>query len=90
MLSRGSKNVVYSALGKLKYAGETMIRTMGAKMAEKKAEKALHSKLMKGFPDGVVGLKNMATISKNLKSHIKAGKQEEALKYAKSQRAKIR
>lgn len=91
--SRGAKNVIYTALGKLKYASQVPKAVLGAaksKIQKVKVDNALHRKLMRDFPEGVVGLENMAKISKTLSGHLKANSPQKAVEYARSQREKIR
>lgn len=60
-----------------------------AKMQLGSVNAKLHDKLMTPFPEGIVGLKNMATISDTISNHINSGYPERAIAYAKDQQGKI-
>ena len=60
-----------------------------SKLNKAHANGALYGRLMRDFPEGVVGMKNMGTIRSMIKGHIEAGNPEKAVQYAKEQRAKI-
>ena len=62
---------------------------VGARIQEWRVGRKLKSHLMKDFPEGVVGLKNQATISKTIGKNIKERQPQKAVEYAKQQRIKI-
>lgn len=60
-----------------------------AKMREIKVKHRLKNRLLRDFPEGIVGLKNLSTISKRIGSSINQNRPEDAISYAKEQKRKI-
>lgn len=56
-----------------------------------KADRALTTKLVRDIgPEGIIGAKNMNTYTSRIGALVKAGKQEDAVKYSRIESAKVR
>lgn len=62
-----------------------------SRVARRKADAALTGKLAKDIgPEGIVGLRNMATYRSRIGSMVKAGRQQDAVRYSRAEAAKVR